>query len=141
MASRRTFPFAAPKTVGNHRLSLESISKNTTSWSSNSFSRVSTSFFVWSNDLVGTGCPGMGMERLRPVAFCNSCQRRFPFRYTRTHNTRKYLLESVGCACRFRFTPVQTVFELKQRLADRVGERDARGVYECDRSDTPALSL
>lgn len=62
----RTFPFAAPMTVGSQRLSLESISKNTTSCSSNNFSSVATSCLVCATEAGGIGCPGMGILKLYP---------------------------------------------------------------------------
>jgi hypothetical protein len=61
-------------------------------------------------------------------------------RQGRTHDARKDLLESLGRTGRFRFPAVETVFELKERLADRVGERDAGRVDERDRADAPRLT-
>lgn len=58
----RTLPLAAPNTVGNHRLSRESMSKNTASCASNSASSCSTSFWVCATDAGGIECPGIGIE-------------------------------------------------------------------------------
>lgn len=57
----------------------------------------------------------------------------------KTHDAGKDLLESVGCTGRFGFTPVETVSEFKEGLANGVGEGHAGGVNERDRTDTPAL--
>ena len=64
-----TFPFAAPRTVGNHRLSLESMRRKIASCSSKSFSSFATSALTCSREASGTGWPGIGMLRETPAAF------------------------------------------------------------------------
>jgi hypothetical protein len=58
-----TFTFDAAMTVGSHRLSLESINKNTASCSSMSFSSFLTSALALAKEagLFGIGWPGIGM--------------------------------------------------------------------------------
>ena len=56
-----------------------------------------------------------------------------------TYDTGEYLLQSISRTSRFRFSSIQAIFELKERLADGIGERNTSRVHECDRSDAPAL--
>lgn len=56
-----------------------------------------------------------------------------------TYDAGKDLLESVGCTGCFGFTPVETVFEFKEGLADWIGEGDSGGIDKCDCTDAPSL--
>ena len=56
-----------------------------------------------------------------------------------TYDAGKDLFQSVGGAGGLGLPPLETVFEFKQGLADRIGERDAGRVDKCDRTDTPRL--
>lgn len=171
MSEPLTFPFALPNTVGNHRLSRLSISKNTASCSSTNFSSFATSDLHCATDWAvgGMGCPGMGMERVWPVAFCrsharygidNTCEKgrrpmknppkksRWPVskqdkvlqkRMKGTHHPRKDPPQPLRRTLRLGLAPIHTIFEFEQRLTDRVGKGDAAGVDEGYVADAPAL--
>ena len=74
---RSTFLLLAAMTAGSHRLSRVSINRKTTSWLLMSCSSCSTSLRACSRVTLEkfTGCPGMGMLMLNPLAFWGHTQR------------------------------------------------------------------
>ncbi len=60
---------ADPMTVGSHRDSRESMRRKTASWELMSSFRVLMDEQVVASSAWETGWPGIGMERLMPVAF------------------------------------------------------------------------
>ena len=69
-STKLTLPLEAPRTVGSQRLSLESMSRNTASCSSKSCSSFWTAALASARDeaVGGIGWPGIGMDRVCPVA-------------------------------------------------------------------------
>ena len=120
-----TLPFAAPITVGSHLLSRESINKNTASWPSMSFSNFSTSALAWAIELAlgGTGWPGIGIERVWPVAFCENNSSLYSMGLNivcATHNPREDFLQTGCSAFCFGLAAIKAVDEFKEWLPNRI---------------------